>query len=102
MPGRDGTGPMGMGHMTGRGAGLCSYPAFGGRFQNRAFTGYGCQRGFLRQYYETGIPGYLRSNYSGNTPNEDERAYLTYQETMLYQQLKLVKGRLVELNDTDE
>lgn len=102
MPGRDGTGPMGMGQITGRGAGPCGYPTFGVRFSNRAFGGYGSQRGFRRQFYETGIPGYLRNNYSGYIAGADERAYLTNQEMMLNQQIIQIKKRLAEMDDTDE
>lgn len=43
MPRRDGTGPMGMGAMTGRGLGACSgvnAPVYGG------WRGRGCGRGF--------------------------------------------------------
>ena len=47
MPRGDGTGPMGMGAMTGRGLGLCSgvnAPLYGRGF------GRGCQRGFGRGF----------------------------------------------------
>jgi hypothetical protein len=102
MPRRDGTGPMGMGPMTGRGAGLCINNTFGMRFQERGFAGYGYQRGYRRQYNETGIPGYLRRNYSLNIPDVDEKTYLTNQEIMLDNQLKLVKQRLANMDDNEE
>jgi hypothetical protein len=102
MPRRDGTGPIGLRPMTGRGAGLCYNNAFRMRFQDRAFGGYGCQRGYRRQFIETGIPGYLRSNFSGNIPDMDEKTYLTNQEIVLNNQLKLVKERLADMDDSKE
>jgi hypothetical protein len=71
MPGGDGTGPLGMGPMTGRAAGYCAgYPAPGfmnpyvgwgrgfgrGLGRGRGFWGRGRGRGF----YLTGLPGWAR------------------------------------------
>jgi len=56
MPGRDGTGPMGAGSMTGRGLGLCAGGAVGygtGRGPGLGLgwrRGLGCGRGFGRQF----------------------------------------------------
>ena len=73
MPGGDGTGPSGMGPMTGRAAGYCAgYPApgymnpvggrgYGGR--GRGFRGRGGGRGWRNQYYATGLPGWARAGY---------------------------------------
>lgn len=57
MPGRDGTGPMGRGAMTGRGLGVCNganVDFYGGGY-GRGFgrgmglgAGFGCRRGFGR------------------------------------------------------
>ncbi len=48
MPGRDNTGPLGRGPMTGRGMGYCANPSrsggysrYGGRFGGRMGNGYG-------------------------------------------------------------
>ncbi|MGI6415636.1 MAG: DUF5320 domain-containing protein [Thermoguttaceae bacterium] len=63
MPGGDRTGPMGMGPMTGRGAGFCAgfaTPGFvsGGRgFFGR---GRGGGRGWRNMFYATGLPGWAR------------------------------------------
>ena len=57
MPGRDGTGPMGMGPVTGRGAGFCRVSRAAGRLG----LGLGVRRGF-------------RSNVDLGTP--EERKYL--------------------------
>lgn len=43
MPGRDGTGPAGIGPMSGRGLGICS-----GKNAARYSMGLGCRRGFGR------------------------------------------------------
>lgn len=69
MPGGDRTGPMGMGPMTGRGAGYCAGFAVPG-FVNRAFGGFlgrgrgggrGGGRGWRNMYYATGLPGWARA-----------------------------------------
>jgi len=72
MPRGDGTGPGGMGPMTGRGAGYCagySVPGYmnpyGGRYPGggRAFGGgFGRGRGYRNWYYATGLPGWSRYN----------------------------------------
>ncbi|MHB1335574.1 MAG: DUF5320 domain-containing protein [Candidatus Humimicrobiaceae bacterium] len=71
MPRGDGTGPAGMGPMTGRAAGYCagnSVPGFanptGGRYFGAgrgAFGGRG-GRGYRNWYYATGLPGWQRYN----------------------------------------
>ena len=73
MPRGDGTGPAGMGPMTGRAAGYCagySVPGFanpiGGRYSGvsrGAFGGRGGRgRGYRNWYYATGLPGWARYN----------------------------------------
>jgi hypothetical protein len=68
MPGGDGTGPVGMGPMTGRAAGYCGgYPMPG--FANRAgvpvFGGFGRRggRGRRNWFYATGVPGWQRAGW---------------------------------------
>jgi len=71
MPRGDGTGPAGMGPMTGRAAGFCAgYPVpgyanpVGGRGYwgwGRGFRGGG--RGRRNWYYATGLPGWTRVPY---------------------------------------
>jgi hypothetical protein len=73
MPRGDGTGPAGMGPMTGRAAGYCagySVPGFmnpiGGRGywgRGRGFGGRGGGRGWRNWYYATGLPGWARAPY---------------------------------------
>ena len=74
MPRGDGTGPAGMGPMTGRAAGYCagySVPGFanpigGGRYSGigrGAFGGRGGRgRGYRNWYHATGQPGWYRYN----------------------------------------
>jgi hypothetical protein len=62
MPYGDGTGPNGLGPMTGRGAGYGtpgSMNLIPGR--DRGFFGRGEGRGRRKQYYPTGLPGWCRA-----------------------------------------
>ena len=73
MPRGDGTGPAGMGPMTGRAAGYCAgysvpgymNPVAGGGYFGRGrgfgFYGRGGGRGWRNGYYATGLPGYARA-----------------------------------------
>ena len=64
MPRGDGTGPVGMGPMTGRAAGYCAgYPvpgfmSYGG---SRGYWGRGGGRGWRHWHYATGWPGWARA-----------------------------------------
>lgn len=67
MPGGDGTGPAGMGPMTGRAAGYCAgYPAAGyasggGQGFGRGFGIRGGGRGWRNRFYATGLTGWQRA-----------------------------------------
>ncbi len=72
MPGGDGTGPMGMGSMTGRGMGYCAgfaVPGFAnpvgfmGGFGLGYGRGRGRGRGYRRMFYPVGVPGWVSYNY---------------------------------------
>jgi hypothetical protein len=70
MPWGDGTGPAGMGPVTGRGAGYCvgaPVPGWmnpwGGRFGGRGRWG-GRGRGHRHWYYATGLPGWARAGWA--------------------------------------
>ncbi|NLJ24593.1 MAG: DUF5320 domain-containing protein [Firmicutes bacterium] len=61
MPRGDGTGPVGMGRMTGRGAGYCAgfaVPGYANPGGVRRGLGFG--RGYRRGFYGTGVPGWGR------------------------------------------
>ena len=75
MPGGDGTGPAGMGPMTGRAAGYCAgypVPGFANPLPGRGFGGgwgrgfRGGGRGWRNMYYATGLPGWAR--FGGQAP----------------------------------
>ena len=71
MPFGDGTGPNGLGPMTGRGAGYCAgygmpgymnpIPGRGYFGRGRGFFGRGGGRGRRNWYYATGLPGWYRA-----------------------------------------
>jgi len=67
MPGGDRTGPLGMGQMTGRGAGFCAgydAPGYMNPVSGRGYYwyqgGFG-GRGRRNRYYATGLPGWARA-----------------------------------------
>ncbi|MFW6189454.1 MAG: DUF5320 domain-containing protein [Planctomycetota bacterium] len=113
MPGGDGTGPMGMGPMTGRAAGYCAgygVPGYmnpgprGGRFAGRGGGG----RGWRNRYYATGMPGWARAArgmpaWGGVAPGapaaspQDEAAMLKEQAEFMEQQLRDIRSRIDEL-----
>lgn len=115
MPARDGTGPMGMGPRTGRGAGYCAgYDAPGwanpgpgrGLALGRGRGGGGRGRRYRYWFYATGVPGWARSGYGpawGTVPNtpipsrEEEAARLRQQAEWLKQQLDAICQRIEEL-----
>lgn len=75
MPAGDGTGPMGMGPMTGRRAGYCAgygAPGFANPIAGRGlgmgwgWGGRGGGRGWRNRYYATGVPGWARPGYAAD------------------------------------
>lgn len=93
MPRGDGTGPMGLGPMTGRGAGYCAgypYPGLTNPGFGRGYFGRG--RGWRNWYRATGIPGRGRVAY--NLPSWEEYPYQPNQseeKEILSEQLKSLK-----------
>ena len=120
MPGGDGTGPVGLGPMTGRGAGHCAgYPAPGymnpipgrGRGFGRGWgRGRGFGRGWGRGFGWRGVayPGYSYGHpYYGNpymgypygadaTPQQ-EKDMLEQQAKAMQDEIKLINERIGEL-----
>jgi len=120
MPRGDGTGPRGMGPMTGRAAGFCAgygvpgfanpAPGFG------AGMGYGARggrggRGWRNMYYATGLPGWARAGYApaafpgaapvAAAPNpETQLNYLNSQAEQLKAALEDIQSRIADLEKT--
>ena len=116
MPGLDGTGPRGMGPMTGGGRGWC----------NPLWAGYGASAGFGYPYYG-GYPGWQRWGYGMGYPSynpiysygymprypytpspwgspygspmapEGEKEWLKNQADSLKQQIDQINSRITEL-----
>lgn len=107
MPGGDGTGPAGMGPMTGRAAGLCAgYPTpgymtgFGGRgFWGRGRGG-GGGWGRRNWFYATGLPFWARAaqGFFGAPSVEQEREALRQQSQQLQESLDAINRRIEDLD----
>ncbi len=119
MPRGDRTGPMGMGPMTGWGAGYCAgydRPGYASPFPGRGFGfgggGWGRGRGWRHWYYATGLPGWARFGYGpawGAPPAaaygpyaapptpEQEVEFLKAQAEGLKEQLDAISQRITEL-----
>jgi len=108
MPGGDRTGPLGMGSMTGRGAGFCgglSAPNFAGAGRGcamgRGLRYGGGGRGRRNRYFATGQPGWM--NYGGYAVDSSrpdpavEEQMLKNHIERLRQELCAIDKRLAEL-----
>jgi len=113
MPRGDGTGPMGIGPMSGRAAGFCAgygvpgyaNPGFGrgsgmGFGRGRGFFG-GGGRGWRHCYYATGLPGWARFGGYGAYPipamgpdPEMVKQALKAQADALEAELEMIRQRL--------
>lgn len=124
MPGGDGTGPAGMGPMTGRAAGYCAgygVPGYMNPTGGRGFWGWGRGRGgggrgWRNRVYATGPTGWQRaaggypgfygyapvaaSFASGPTPQQEMDA-LKGQAQYLEQTLADIRRRIEELEQQD-
>ena len=96
MPGGDGTGPMGMGPMTGRAAGYCAgYPAPG--YMNPAGRGWGRGHGWRHGYWATGLPGWARAGYGIEITPKQEADILKNEAKALKEQLEDIQSRIETL-----
>ncbi|RLB08233.1 MAG: hypothetical protein DRG50_00415 [Deltaproteobacteria bacterium] len=120
MPWGDGTGPWGLGPMTGRAAGYCAgYPVPGyanpyvpGWGRGRGWWGGG--RGWRWMYWATGLPGWARLGYVpygyapyaapwGQPPTKEQEAeFLKDQQEFLREQMEEINKRLQELTAEEE
>ncbi len=114
MPGGNGTGPMGIGSMTGRAAGFCAgfgMPGYAnapvrrgfgaGYGRGREFRGRNAGRGFRHMFQATGLPGWRRFGgygvpYKETDPDFEEQT-LKNQVSALQSELDFVKKRLSEI-----
>lgn len=123
MPFGDGTGPAGMGPMTGRGLGYCAgfgapgymNPGFGRGWWGRGGGRGGGGRGRHHWYWATGLPGWARAGgwpmapgyqgsyaqgvgpYGQSADAEQERQMLQAQAQNMQQALEQINKRLSEL-----
>ncbi|HPV36196.1 MAG TPA: DUF5320 domain-containing protein [Candidatus Hydrogenedentes bacterium] len=122
MPGGDGTGPMGMGPMTGRAAGFCagyavpgymnSVPGRGGWGRGGGWGGgRGGGRGWRNRFFATGLTGWQRAAYgypafggmpyagpgAPTVPREHEIEMLKDQANYFEEALEGIRKRIEEL-----
>lgn len=110
MPRGDGTGPMGMGPLTGRRAGYCAGYNVPGYANPAPGFGYGFWggRGWRHWYYATGLPGWARAGYApawGAAPYqappaptpEQEASLLKAQAENLRTALEQIEKRLADI-----
>lgn len=103
----NGTGPMGMGPMTGRGAGLCrgfSTPGYANTAKN--FGGMGCGRGFSGKGFGRGFGRQYKAPKWSNQSNfmetkQDSKEYLSQQISFLENELKQTKEQLAYLESQE-
>lgn len=111
MPKGDGTGPMGMGPMTGRGMGFCAGVVASGPINmtpGRGF-GMGCGRGFRgrgagggrgwrNMFHATGLPAWARGDVPAAIPAPpQELAVLKQQAEYLGNALESIRKRIQEV-----
>ncbi len=92
MPGRNGTGPMGAGSMTGRGLGICrdANPVNYGAGPGMGFgRGQACRRGFGR--------GFGRGFANSQASTQTQKELLNEQKTMLQDRLEVINKQLENL-----
>lgn len=104
MPRGDRTGPMGMGPLTGRGAGFCAGFSIPGCRNFPGWAGFGRGRGLGRMFYATGMPGWAAyPPYPwAHAPNIDEKDVLRSQAEALENELHHIKKRLESLEKKED
>jgi hypothetical protein len=92
MPGRDGTGPMGAGSMTGRGLGICKGAnaiKYGAGLGLGIGLGLACRRGFGR--------GFGRRFATDQTSEKTQKELLNEQKAALQNRLEEIDKQLEDL-----
>ena len=98
MPGRDGTGPMGQGALTGRGLGKClavGIPAVAGAV---AAFGFGRRKGFGGGFAR-GFGKGLGWRAFSSQEEQDELSILKSQAEALKENLDAIQGRIAKLEN---
>jgi len=101
MPGGDGTGPTGMGPMTGWGRGVCKRPGGAGRGYNRDVRGGGWGR--RNRFWSTGRAGWNRwappdpSRAEAASAPDSERRWLEERSAALEAEHENIRARLEKL-----
>ena len=102
MPGFDGTGPGGIGPMTGGGRGFCASASGMGRplAGARVFCGRGGGRGRRNRYCATGLPRWQREAFRAVPPAvEDEKQALKSEADFLRSRLRALEESLAAMNE---
>lgn len=92
MPKRDGTGPIGVGTMTGRGLGICTDPnavKYEAGLGMGLGLGFACRRGFGR--------GFDRGFAINQTSSKTQKELLNEKKTMLQDRLEAIDKQLENL-----
>ena len=98
MPGFDGTGPRGMGSMTGGGRGFCAipspaaWPTYSGR---GAYSPYGVP--WARSYYEAGPTAPVAVPFAPQMTREQELDFLKNQAQAMRGHLEQIEARIQKL-----
>ena len=103
MPGFDGTGPRGMGPMTGGGRGFCAVPlpAAGPSYMGRAaYPPYGVPWGM--PYYGAGLNAPSAVSFAPQMTREQELDFLKNQAQAMRGHLEQIETRLRELGSNKE
>jgi hypothetical protein len=102
MPGKDGTGPLGQGSMTGGGFGYCRSEVIGRQYGVRGRGGIGRGCGFGRGFRNRSC--YPDQNLSAvNNPNpNEEKQFLKIELNNLEEEISSIKTRISEIGNNDK
>ncbi len=109
MPRGDGTGPRGLGPMTGRAAGYCagySVPGYMNPYEGRSGLGFGYGRGYGRGFGRGMGRGYGRAYgggfYQPPVEPKQEMEMLAEEAKALKEQLDSINKRITELEKSEK